>query len=1108
MAARDRDVLLQAGAGTGKTRVLADRYCAAICEDGLAVDQVLAFTFTERAAAELRRRVRGELARRACEARGSGERDLARELRAAARETERAWVTTIHAFCRRVLAAHPVAAGLDPRFRVLDEPEAARLRERATQDAIDALIDGGDERVTRAAAAYRRRLGEMALAVHERQRSLGSAAPRLPTPPEPASVTEGDAMRAALAAVVEELARRYRELKLARAGLDFSDLELGALNLLRSSAGVREVWRGRFDHVMLDEFQDTNRVQLELVEELRGPETRVFRVGDANQSIYRFRNADVEVFIEERARVDADPASDLLPLRGNFRSLPSVLAAVNMVGRTLLPEFEELTAARTHAGPSPGPDVELLLTLDEGRARGARSWRGEGIELEPPPAESQPAIVAEARALAQRLRALVDSREAQRADVVVLLRAFTHVDAYEDALRRAGLRPYVVGGRGYWSQQQVEDLVRLLGVLANPLDDDAVFGALASPACGASADALWLLRAAAGDGRPVWPLVASRFGDGERPRWEPDERWLAAIPAEDAARLESFCRRLAGLRAEAPLRALDDLVERTMSAFGYDLALLARPGGPGRMANVRKLMRLAREFEEHEGRDLRGFLAAAAASTRRDEREGMAPVQAEGHDGVRIMTVHAAKGLEFPVVAVPDLGRALDAGHRWSDVAIRRRDGGEGHRFGMRLASPAAASENLWELHELLREEQRAEAQEGCRLVYVAATRARDRLLLSGVYRPADVEPLGEPDPSNSPMRRILPALVKLGWDGGAGHVALPAAQPAPEAVPPRERPSLRVSVSEPSPERAAQLRERHPEPPEEEASKAPAPPPLIEGRARRVPVGHLSYSALAAYERCGYRFYVERVLGLRGPGAPVGGAEPDDQDAPERESDELVEPVANADALAGRLGFGSAVHAALEWSARGGWAEPGPELVSALLAREGLAGDAELVERARSMVGGFLASPLRAELEGMRVRPEAPFALPLGGTIVRGKMDLLGKDGGRTTVIDFKTDAVGHASPAELGKRYAAQRAVYALAAADGGDEVRTVHCFLEAPDEPIVEIFDTAAMAAVRDRLEALVERIRHGEFEVAEDPYAALCNGCPAAARLCSRPAWTPR
>ncbi len=139
---------------------------------------------------------------------------------------------------------------------------------------------------------------------------------------------------------------RYEELKEARSALDFSDLELRALALLRSSPVLAQSWSEHFDHVMVDEFQDTNRVQLDLVEALRGPETKVFMVGDENQSIYRFRNADLEVFRRERQDARDDAERDVLPLLGNFRSRPAVLGAINAVGGALLDGFAELTAGR------------------------------------------------------------------------------------------------------------------------------------------------------------------------------------------------------------------------------------------------------------------------------------------------------------------------------------------------------------------------------------------------------------------------------------------------------------------------------------------------------------------------------------------------------------------------------------------------------------------------------------------------------------------------------------------------------------------------------------------------------------------------------------------
>ena len=155
VAAREHDAFLEAGAGTGKTTVLVDRYCAAVIDDGVEVERLLAFTFTERAAAEMRSRIRRELNRRSRLTRAAGDGHRADELLSAARATERAWVMTIHAFCRRLLATHPLAAGLDPRFRVLDAAEAARLRDRAFNEALDGLLAADDADVAAAAASYR-----------------------------------------------------------------------------------------------------------------------------------------------------------------------------------------------------------------------------------------------------------------------------------------------------------------------------------------------------------------------------------------------------------------------------------------------------------------------------------------------------------------------------------------------------------------------------------------------------------------------------------------------------------------------------------------------------------------------------------------------------------------------------------------------------------------------------------------------------------------------------------------------------------------------------------------------------------------------------------------
>ena len=1097
---RDRDVFCEAGAGTGKTRVLVGRYCDALVGGEAEIDQILAFTFTERAATELKQRIRRELAERAADA---GDPSRARELRTMARETERAWVTTIHGFCARILRTHPVAAGIDPLFRVLDESEATRLRDQAAREAINGLVAEGDEEVARVAASYQAwRLAQIALLAHTRLRAQGVLRPRLPdigeplrsgADQEPLTPREREAARAAISAagrVLERMDARYEELKSRRSGLDFADLELRAVATLAESDAVADLWRGRFRHVMVDEFQDTNAVQLRLVESLRGVETRLFTVGDENQSIYRFRGAELEVFRSQRAAASADPHVDVLPLRGNFRSRQPVIAAANLIGEALLEGFGALVAAREDSAPGTPAPVELLLTLNEGRGAKHRKWSDHSDPLDLPPSASSAHTVAQARFLAERLAELVRDEGVAAGDIVVLLRAFTHVDAYEEALRRYGLEPYVVGGRGYWSQQQVEDLLRLLGAVANPLDDEMLFGALACPAVRVSPDAMWLLRAAAGPGVHVWPALEHGFG-GPKDGMEPAHpEHLEEIARDDADRLRRFTAILTPLRAASPLLPLDSLVERTMDDFGYDLALLARSQPDGRMANVRKLMRLAAEFERNEGRDLRGFLVQAAEATKRDEREGQAPVQPEDHDGVRIMTVHGAKGLEFPVVAVPELDRQLDAAHSWADIRIGSPADGTGQRFGFRVVYPTSAAVRCWELTELDAEEKEAEAEESCRLVYVAATRARDRLILSGAYKPSDLDPPTEAKTNDTALRRVLPKLREQGWSGADED---------------SERPfPLRIRTSEPSDGRAAALAPPRMPDRSRSALDDPGHPPLIATGRRPVPVGHLSYSALDAYKRCGYRFYVERVLGVS-PGAPGRASAPaaaglETEPADERAADEL--PAAGAGARA----LGNAVHAALEWSARNSWGRPSGEQLASLLRFEGVAQDAAAARRARRLVDGWLDSPLRAELRDVEVGAEVPFVLPLGGTVLRGKMDLVALGAPIPTVVDFKTDRVGTGGVEELGERYASQRAVYALAVAAGGP-VRTVHLFLESPEQPVIEEFDEAALTFARARLEGLLEQIRAGAFEPAAEPYEDLCAGCPAAPRLCPRPAWKP-
>ncbi len=828
--ARGHDVLVEAGAGTGKTGVMVDRYCRLTCDLGVAPDAVLAFTFTDKAAAELRQRIRAEL-----ELRASGGSQRARELLAT---IGGAWVTTIHGFCNRLLAGHPVAAGVDPRFRVLDAPETERAAREAFDDALVEFLADGDEARERTVAAFEiGGLRAIVSGIHAELRSRGIAAPRLPDPPTPdpeaavrraatvaaetleelksanstrelveraLAVLDGgvadldeltalrtdskaksmsayrEAIDAAVARTAEAgeggeayrhvaellslFSRRFEAAKERREGLDFEDLQLRAVRLLEREE-IGKAYRARFSHLLVDEFQDTNRLQLRLIEALRGPRAELMVVGDELQSIYGFRHADLDVFRERRRAVEQSDDAMAIELSGNFRSRPEVIGAVNAIGEKLLGDaFHPLRAGVLPQLPEPpgtGPAVELLLTARDG-------WDAEGIDLAPATdADTPPNHLAEARFLAARLSELAESG-VERGEMVVLLRAFTHLDAYEDSLERAGLRPYTIGGRGYWSQQQVADVCALLATIANPLDDQALFGALASPTCGAAPDTLWLLRAAAGRRRHVWRALERVAGVGEAELEDPER--LAEIPEPELALLLDFARTVGGLRARAGRLSLAGLIDAAIAETGYDLAVLMRPSGEARFANVRKLMRLAEEFEAREGRDLRGLLDFLFARAEADT-EAEAASAIEGHDGVRIMTVHSAKGLEFGVVAVPNLSRRLLAGSRLPALTL-------GHeqpepRVGLQLRRLGAASLNLFAHEELCAETQQREAAEELRLFHVAATRARERLILSGVAMP---RPGRATQPGTPVIERILDGF-EVDREAGSA-IEIPAPQP------------------------------------------------------------------------------------------------------------------------------------------------------------------------------------------------------------------------------------------------------------------------------------------------------------------------------------------
>jgi ATP-dependent exoDNAse (exonuclease V) beta subunit len=1098
-------VFVSAGAGTGKTSVLVERYVRAVCERGLDPDSILVITYTRKAAGELRTRIRAALRER-------GRPDLAREL-------DGAWISTIHGFCSRLLRAHPFAAGLDPRFREIEDAGAAVLRGESFDRALHEFCAGGDPERVRLLATYRADgLRRMLTGVYETLRSAGrelvlelgarpsvddavtalrAEAEALTADPSATATQRRNAdelLRVATVgspserlvdlsafvckgpraasyelarkglerAALEELAAHDRDLlqellerfaaeyaaaKRRESVVDFEDLQLATRDLLRDDEGVREATQLRFRTVMVDEFQDTNRLQCELIDLVAHPEhTELFTVGDEFQSIYGFRHADLEVFRDRRER-----AANLLALTNNYRSRPQVLAAVNeLFGDAFGDDYQPLAASAEFADPVFGHPVELLVTDKSSFAGTGEHWRQ-----------------GEARRIATRVRELVDIGAAEPGDIVVLFAAGTDAERYEEALRREGLPTYRATGRGYFGQQQVVDLLAYLRLLHNRYDDVALATVLASPFVGISNDALVLLR-----------RNATR-----RPLFTSLERALPEhLDEGDARLLRAFLQRYERLvRASARL-GLEALCERIVTEHDYDLAVLARWDGGRRFANMRKLGRLARDYESIRGADIAGFVRFVREQDALGAKELEAVAEEEGGGAVRLLTIHAAKGLEFKVVIVADAGRDV-GGPRGPDEIVALSDG----RFGFRMVHPTKGDRHpVFGFEEVRDAERDQERAERLRLYYVAMTRAIDRLIVSGAI---------DPD-------RTADRTTPIGWvlDRLDAHESVVEADGAPvelengearflltvhrrSAEPDLEVPELETAEDEPT---ALELQlALFDELPVGRPRKGIELTPLGE-----IPspgphdVRRLSYSAIALFERCSYRYFAERILGLP-PRAPTPQG-----------------PTTEGGLAATEIG--DAVHRLLELVPLDEPAAPERAVLDEHVRSWYPAVSEDELGRVSALVDAYCDSALAkrvAELRG--AEPERPFTFEHDGVVIRGRLDVLWREGDRALVVDYKSNALEGREPGEIiESEYTLQRLVYALVCLRAGaTDVEVAYQFLEQPNDVVSKTFTPADAELLESELSVAIARIRAGEFRPTPSEFA--CSDCPALDLVCAGP-----
>ncbi len=841
----EANVVVSAAAGSGKTTALVELYLRLLeglppAQGGpgglgpggrpLEPEEIVAVTFTEKAAQDLERKIReGLLARvdaaRALEDPAARRVAIARWEEARAR-LEAAPVGTIHSYAARLLREHPVEAEVDPGFDVLDEVDAGALRREAIEAvagealrnrdpalvlllghlslpdqgeqpglesslaAALARLRGAGTSVEEVRQATRARLveldGEQARLAADIEaavaalRGVAGAQPvlaawdALPEATRHLGPKLDDAAWAALLALKPFLEswtgkgsrpRARTELETAlkplplffwqrvatplgdafldllgradaayaaarrrRHALDFDDLEECALRLLRRNlaAGGR-LLAARPAAVLVDEFQDNNRRQLEIVTLLAGDgagrlrERALVVVGDPKQSIYRFRGADVSVFrqIADLVMGDAGPLhagplrTEPLRFAENFRSAPGILEVVNGIfERYMGPPAPDRPAYEVPFGPG-----DVLVPKRDGVA-------GPAVEVISLPVNETREVgtLREMEAVVRRIGRL--RTEGVRAgDVAVLMRTLKHAPLVQRGLEAAGIPAYVVKGGGFYGAPEILDLLCLLQSLDCPFDDLALAAVLRSPFAGISDDALLLLAHPDPAARPR-PLHQA-FRDA---RLAPP---VPPLPEADCRRLQAFAAWHHELRARKDRTPMPELIEEALERTGYLEVCLTRAGGDQQVGNLRKLVEQARTFEARPGRTLRDFVRELERAVEEEPRETEAQVAGESEDVVRIMTIHAAKGLEFPVVVVPCCADQMP-GDRGPVVLDEDPEAGG---LALRPFDPSTLeTQPTWlvkRLGEARRQKAKAEWQ---RLFYVVATRAKARLILVGEH--------------------------------------------------------------------------------------------------------------------------------------------------------------------------------------------------------------------------------------------------------------------------------------------------------------------------------------------------------------------------------------
>ena len=852
---RNRNILVSAAAGSGKTAVLVERIITMLTKDEppVSVDELLIVTFTEAAAAEMKERIRDAIEKKL------KEQPENEHLSQQATLIHNAQITTIHSFCLSVIRDHFHATTLDPGFRVGEEGELKLLQQDVLKEVLEEKYQEGEEDFLDFVSAYGgtkndRKLEEWILKIYEFSRSYpdssgwlsdcvrayqmenadafegSSLAERIKTrtrqyledgkrelqgalsvclePDGPQAYEEnirqdlmlvegllqtetyeglqkkmeslsfkrlapnrrkdGSEEKAAyvkavreevkkliqdlkdqyyyqniegmledlavchpavrvLAELVELFAARFREAKESQNLIDFSDMEQYALQILTEKedgkfvpSAIAKEYQQQFREIMIDEYQDSNLIQetiLTSVSTVSEGRYNVFMVGDVKQSIYRFRLSRPELFMEKfHTYTTSDSQTQRIDLHKNFRSRREVLDGVNQIFRQIMASdlggitYDDQAALYPGASYPEGPEVDTeVWAIDTG----AEEAKGEERALE-------------ARMIAGRIRRLMREgqvtdkgsgmlRPVRYSDIVILIRSIQgYADVLAEELNREGIPAHTGTKEGYFAAREIASLLDYLRVLDNRQQDIPLAAVLASPIGGCSDEELAKIRGAC-QGQPFYEAVES----------------YPSLPEADeelGEKLRRILEQMDGFREQVPYTPMHELIWKILKETGFGDYMAAMPGGEQRSANLEMLIEKARAFESASYKGLFHFVRYMEQLKKYNVDYGEASIEDEQSDTVRIMTIHKSKGLEFPVVFVAGMGKRFNMQDARSSVALHLHMGIglDAVRLGERTKTPSLVKKVIQ------KEEELDSLGEELRVLYVALTRAKEKLIITG----------------------------------------------------------------------------------------------------------------------------------------------------------------------------------------------------------------------------------------------------------------------------------------------------------------------------------------------------------------------------------------